>query len=199
MTSAGLPARPRAGLLLCFLLGTLAFCSGTPAAAVEHPPMSDEEYGALLQKPVNEHTKQESLRLFRETRYRRIRGIQQFFEPALVGSTFEEVGVSRERLQSFLSMRFLNNFAFMLKDFTVTSDMETEIGILTCKIMTAGDSYPIAYHVRCEGGPFSDLDCWNDETLGYTNRQLIEGTLKTILEGFVQDFATFVLKAKGKL
>lgn len=117
----------------------------------------------------------------------------------MVGSTFEEVGVSRERLQSFLSMRFLNNFAFMLKDFTVTSDMETEIGILTCKIMTAGDSYPIAYHVRCEGGPFSDLDCWNDETLGYTNRQLIEGTLKTILEGFVQDFATFVLKAKGKL
>lgn len=199
MTSAGLPARPRAGLLLCFLLGTLAFCSGTPAAAVEHPPMSDEEYGALLQKPVDERTKQDWSRLFNETKYRPFRKIQEFIEPQLIGDTLEEVGLSRERLDSFLSMRFLNNFAFMLKDFTVTRYGENETGHLSCKIMTVGETYPIAYHVRCEGGPLRDLDGWNDETLGYTNRQLIEGTLKTILEGFVQDFATFVLKAKGKL
>lgn len=187
-------------LLIAFMLLLLS----TAVLAEPHKPLSDEEYAALPKQMnvLREQGENEKLRLLasifvKENRYRPVRGIHRFVKPLVTArpSTF----LDTDSLSSYISMRFLNSFSFLQTNFQDASIHDPLVGWFTCHIMTAGQDYPVAYHVRCTGGPMTDMEHWHDETLGFDHERSVEDDLKKAMDRHLEDFAIFVLKAKGKM
>jgi hypothetical protein len=75
-----------------------------------------------------------------------------------------------------------------------------EHGFFECMLFTAGKTYPVAYHVRCQGGTeFGYGTWWHNDVLGITSRDEVESAAKQVLDELVADFAIFILEAKGKM
>lgn len=137
----------------------------------------------------------------RESEYRPAREIKRFTEPTiLLRGTAEEIGLDSRTLDSFLEMKFLQNFAFLQSAFAFDKTYETwEIGLFECEAWTVGSNYPIAFHVQCAGGSMDEPKHWRSATLGYGPKDKIVEMVKKTLESIVEEYATFVQKARGKI
>ena len=114
--------------------------------------------------------------------------------------TAEDIGLDSRTLDSFLEMKFLQNFAFLQSAFAFDKIYETwEIGLFECEAWTVGSNYPIAFHVQCAGGSMDEPKHWRSATLGYGPKDKIVEMVKKTLESIVEEYATFVQKARGKI
>jgi hypothetical protein len=171
--------------------------------------LSDDELPALQQRYprfsailARDETRPEpSKETLRESEYRPAREIKRFPEPTiLLRGTAEEIGLDSRTLDSFLEMRFLHNFAFLQNDFAFDKTYQTwEIGLFECEAWTVGSNYPIAFHVQCVGGSMDEPKHWRSATLGYGPKDKIVEMVKKTLDSIVEEYATFVQKARGKI
>jgi hypothetical protein len=198
-------------LLLSFhsaLLMVMLFCPD-PSYDQSFNLLSDDELPALQQRYPRFHailakdeTRPEpSKETLRESEYRPAREIKRFPEPTiLLRGTAEEIGLDSRTLDSFLEMRFLHNFAFLQNDFAFDKTYQTwEIGLFECEAWTVGSNYPIAFHVQCVGGSMDEPKHWRSATLGYGPKDKIVEMVKKTLDSIVEEYATFVQKARGKI
>jgi hypothetical protein len=137
----------------------------------------------------------------RESGDRPAREIKRFTEPTiLLRGTAEEIGLDNRTLDSFLEMKFLQTFAFLQSDFAFDKTYETwEIGLFECEAWTVGSNYPIAFHVQCAAGSMDEPKHWRSATLGYGPKDKIVEMVKKTLDSIVEEYATFVQKARGKI
>jgi len=137
----------------------------------------------------------------RESEYRPAREIKRFTEPTiLLRGTAEEIGLDSRTLDSFLEMKFLQNFAFLQSDFAFDKIYETwEIGLFECEAWTVGSNYPIAFHVQCAGGSMDEPKHWRSATLGYGPKEKIVEMVKKTLDSIIEEYATFVQKVRVKI
>jgi hypothetical protein len=128
-------------------------------------------------------------------------GIKKFAEPTiLLRGTAEEIGLDKQKVSSFLGMKFLNDFAFLQSDFAFDKTYQTwEIGLFECEAWTVGINYPIAFHVQCAGGSMDEPRQWHYAILGYGPKDKIIETVRKTLDSIVQEYATFVRRADGKI
>ena len=132
--------------------------------------------------------------------YRPAREIKKFIEPTiLLRGTAAEIGLDSRTLDTFLEKQFLQDFAFIQSDFAFDKTYETwEIGLFECEVWTVGSNYPIAFHVQCTGGSMDEPRHWRNATLGYGPKDKIVEMVKKTIDSIVDDYATFVQKARGK-
>jgi len=132
--------------------------------------------------------------------YRPAREIKKFIEPTiLLRGTAAEIGLDSRTLDTFLEKQFLQDFAFLQSDFAFDKTYETwEIGLFECEVWTVGSNYPIAFHVQCTGGSMDEPRHWRNATLGYGPKDKIVEMVKKTIDSIVDDYATFVQKARGK-
>ena len=132
--------------------------------------------------------------------YRPAREIKRFIEPTiLLRGTAAEIGLDSRTLDTFLEKQFLQDFAFLQSDFAFDKTYETwEIGLFECEVWTVGSNYPIAFHVQCTGGSMDEPRHWRNATLGYGPKDKIVEMVKKTIDSIVDDYATFVQKARGK-
>ena len=136
----------------------------------------------------------------RDSDYRPAREIKKFIEPTmLLRGTAEGIGLDSHTLDGFLETKFLQNFGFLQSDFAFDKTYETwEIGLFECEAWTVGSNYPIAFHVQCAGGSMDEPRHWRTATLGYGPKERILDMVKTIIDSIVDEYATFVQKARSK-
>lgn len=132
--------------------------------------------------------------------YRPEREIKRFTEPTvLLRGTAEDIGIDSRTFASFLEKTFLEDFAFLQSDFAFEKTYETwEIGLFECETWTVGSTYPIAFHVQCAGGSMDEPRHWKSASLGYGPKDKIAEIVRKTLNSIVEDYATFVRKARGK-
>ena len=132
--------------------------------------------------------------------YRPAREIKRFIEPTiLLRGTAAEIGLDSRTLDTFIEKQFLQDFAFLQSDFAFDKTYETwEIGLFECEVWTVGSNYPIAFHVQCTGGSMDEPRHWRNATLGYGPKDKIVEMVKKTIDSIVDDYATFVQKARGK-
>ena len=180
-----------------------------PSYAQSFNLLSDDELPALQQRYPrfrailgrDETRPGPSKETMRESEYRPAREIKRFTEPTiLLRGTAEEIGLDSRTLDSFLEMKFLQNFAFLQSAVAFDKTYETwEIGLFECEAWTVGSNYPIAFHVQCAGGSMDEPKHWRSATLGYGPKDKIVEMVKKTLDAIVEDYATFVQKARGKI
>jgi len=132
--------------------------------------------------------------------YRPAREIKRFIEPTiLLRGTAAEIGLDSRTLDTFIEKQFLQDFAFLQSDFAFDKTYETwEIGLFECEVWTVGSNYPIAFHVQCTGGSMDEPRHWRNATLGYGPKDKIVEMVKKTIDSIVDEYATFVQKARGK-
>ena len=132
--------------------------------------------------------------------YRPAREIKRFIEPTiLLRGTAAEIGLDSRTLDTFIEKQFLQDFAFLQSDFAFDKTYETwEIGLFECEVWTVGSNYPIAFHVQCTGGSMDEPRHWRNATLGYGPKDKIVEMVKKTIDSIVDDYATFLQKARGK-
>jgi hypothetical protein len=86
------------------------------------------------------------------------------------------------------SARFLN----------LVSSRDKSIGNITFRIWVIGDDYPIAYHVRCEAGNFSNPSIWTDEVLGHGSKATTPQAIREILDEMTKVLAMAFFKVQGQ-
>ena len=187
----------------------LMLCYPDPSYDQSFNLLPDDELPALQQKHPrfrtvlgkDETRPEPSKETLRESEYRPAREIKRFTEPTiLLRGTAEEIGLDSRTLDSFLEMRFLQHFVYLQSDFAFDKTYETwEIGLFECEAWTVGSNYPIAFHVQCAGGSMDEPKHWHTATLGYGPKDKIVGMVKTTLDSIVEEYATFVQKARVKI
>jgi hypothetical protein len=136
-----------------------------------------------------------------ENEYRPAREIKRFTAPTMrLRGTAEGIGLDSRKIASALETKFLQDFAFLQRDFVFDKTYETwEIGLFECEAWTVGTRYPIAFHVQCAGGSMDAPRHWQYATLGYGPKAKIEETVGDTLDAIVAEYAAFVRKAHGKM
>ena len=136
-----------------------------------------------------------------ESEYRPARDIKRFTAPTMrLRGTGERIGLDSRKLASALETKFLQDFAFLQRDFAFEKTYETwEIGLFDCEAWTVGTNYPIAFHVQCAGGSMDAPRHWQYATLGYGPRSKMEDTVADVLDDIIAQYAAFVRKAHGKI
>lgn len=104
-----------------------------------------------------------------------------------------------EEMSRFLQLRFQNAFGkFPYKfvgAFGVGSD--PKIAHLQCNIWLHGDSYPIAYHVKCLLGAGKKWTVLYDARLGITSNERATSDIQVALDQMVSKFARIFFQARG--
>jgi len=103
------------------------------------------------------------------------------------GGDVRKMGLSENGLKNYMMLRFKNNFAgikfhtlstaktfdaLITKDAVKRARVQPKSGILSCRIWTVGEDYPIAVHRICNAGPFNYPQAWTDESLGYMSKEM---------------------------
>jgi hypothetical protein len=204
----GIEGQRQDGPMASCLLMLMLFYPG-PSYGQSFHFLSDDELPALQERDArfrtvlgrDEPTRPDpSKETIRESEYRPAREIKRFTEPTiLLRGTAEDIGLDSRTLDSFLEMKFLQNFAFLQSVFAFDKTYETwEIGLFECEVWTVGSNYPIAFHVQCAGGSMDEPRHWRTATLGYGPKGKIVEMVKSTLDSIVEDYATFVQKAHGR-
>ena len=161
----------------------------------------EQHYARLRTVAGMDEKRREPKNTMQESGNRPAGGIKKFAEPTiLLRGTAEEIGLDKQKVSSFLGMKFLNDFAFLQRDFAFDKTYQTwEIGLFECEAWTVGINYPIAFHVQCAGGSMDEPRQWHYAILGYGPKDKIIETVRKTLDSIVQEYATFVLRANGKI
>ena len=124
-----------------YLILSLGVLVGVSVAWSEvHRPQSDEEYRELQAKVLRGGaTIDEVKKLDLESRYRPMRSVKRFTAPGLsTRGTADAIGLKHDSLAFHLEKRFLDNFSFLQKDFSLEAiddlDEQKEVGWFTCDI-----------------------------------------------------------------
>ena len=113
------------------------------------------------------------------------------------------IGLSSEKLTDFLKLRYKNNFANFPYETIGLLDMISEeqrkkLGSLWCGVWTVGEDYPVAFHLECKLGTYSD-DIFKDAVLGVGSKKNVPDTIRKEADRMVSDFAVDFFKYRGEL
>jgi hypothetical protein len=68
-----------------------------------------------------------------------------------------------------------------------------------CQAWSCGETYPVAYHLKCRGGHFANFGIWEDEFLAVSRKEKIPASVNEDLDKLVEQFAIKFLKARGEM
>lgn len=180
--------RPSQGRMSVAVLGLMLLALPMSNCFAEKP-LTDEEYRALIEKPKKKA--EDFFVLNRERNYRAFRPVNSFILQVVLHGSAQKL-IDRNGMDDYLKLRFIND----LKAYNEESD---PVSLFVCEIWTVRENYPIALHIKCRATVFNSSEDWSNESLGITEESKVKDTVKTVLSGFVEEFAVFFLKAKGLL
>lgn len=139
--------------------------------------------------------------------YGKFKTVESFsFIHVAVSENAEKIGINEEEITNFLKLRFKNNFAeikynesAMPDGFEKSEKEKGKLGYLWCKVLTVGDDYPVAYHIRCIAGNYNQFDVWETEYIGYGNKSNVPETIKKTLSKAIEELAITFFKVRGEL
>lgn len=113
------------------------------------------------------------------------------------------IGLKSAELTDYLKLRYKNNFGTVpykeLKTIPTDAKGQQESGMLWCGVWTVGDDFPVAYHVECRIGSYSETRILHDEHLGYGNKNNVPQSIKESIEQMVSQFAIQFFKVRGEM
>ncbi len=160
------------------------------------PVLAEENAGKQLFDQFNEWLRH---------RYRDVKLIEKFgFINMYVKAREEDhrIGLSDEELTSFLKLRYKNNFAnvpYKKTNRNISEEDKKKIGTLWCAVWTVGKNYPIAYHVECRMGTYSNDRIFGDATLGFGSKENVPDSIREAVDRMVSGFAILFFKYRGEL
>jgi hypothetical protein len=173
--------------LLILLIWLFASCQQAHAQRSESPRLTDRETSLL----------------FGELKEVRVFGI---IAVSLVGDA-DKIGLDEDDLTNQAKTCFKKYFGEKkLEDISkdsekflkLVSSRDKTIGNITFRVWVIGDGYPVAYHVRCEAGNFSNPSIWTDEVLGHGSRETTPRAIRDILDEMMKVLSAAFLKIHGQ-
>ncbi len=142
-------------------------------------------------------------------RYGELLKIQHFgYITVHVNGDGETIGLNDNDLTDYAKLRFKNNFSRVSYEEVSKEEFKTlasdaakarAVGVFSCRIWVVGNNYPIAYHVKCEGGNPNNFSIWSDEVLGYGSKSNFPEAVRKSISEMMEKLALIYFKIRGEI